>query len=62
MLDIHELSKELKISTGGIYHWVSQRKIPYLKIGRNIRFDPEAIKQWLESKEVNPKNLNSRDL
>ncbi len=55
MLDIHELSKELKISESGIYQWVSQKKIPFVKMGRAVRFDPEDIKKWLEEK----KNLSS---
>ncbi len=55
MLDIHQLSEELKISESGIYQWVSQRKIPFVKIGRLVRFDTEDIKKWLEEK----KNLSS---
>ncbi len=56
--NIHQLSKEIGISEGGIYHWVSQKKIPYIKIGRNVRFDTEAIKEWLEKKKVEPRDFN----
>ncbi len=55
MLDIHQLSEELKISESGIYQWVSQRKIPFVKIGRLVRFDSEEIQKWLKGKKVEPK-------
>lgn len=58
VMDIHQLSKEIGISKGGIYHWVSQKKIPYIKIGRNVRFDADAINRWLEKKKVEPRDFN----
>ena len=58
VMDVHQLSKEIGISPGGIYHWVSQKKIPYIKIGRNVRFDIEAIREWLEKKKVEPREFN----
>lgn len=32
--------------------YVSMKRIPYLKIGRRVVFDPLALKVWLESKAV----------
>jgi len=58
VMDVHQLAKEIGISEGGIYHWVSQKKIPHIKIGRNVRFDSEAIKAWLEKKKVEPRDFN----
>ncbi len=52
MLNIHELSKELNLSESGIYLMVSRRKIPFVRIGRAIRFDLDDIKRWLEEKKV----------
>lgn len=54
LLDVTQLSKEINISPSGIYTWVSFKKIPYIKIGRTIRFDSEEIKQWLEARKVQP--------
>ncbi len=52
MLNIHELSKELGLSESGIYQMVSQRELPFVKIGRSVRFDLEDIKAWLEEKKT----------
>jgi excisionase family DNA binding protein len=56
MLNIHELAKELNLSESGLYQMVNQRKIPFLKIGRSIRFDSSEIQKWLENKKVGTQN------
>jgi excisionase family DNA binding protein len=58
MLNVHELSKELEISESGIYQWVSQRRIPFVKMGRSLRFDSEEIRAWVEVKKVKPKDIS----
>lgn len=61
MMDIKQLSQKLGISESGLYQWVSQRRIPFLKIGRSVRFDDDEIKKWLEERRVAPRS-NSRHL
>lgn len=56
MMDIHELARELRLSESGIYQMVSQKRIPFVRIGRSLRFDTDEIKKWIESKKVTPKN------
>jgi excisionase family DNA binding protein len=62
MLNVHELSKELGISESGIYQWISQRKIPFVKIGRTVRFDPEEISKWLSEKKINSQDICMKDI
>ena len=57
MLNVHELSGELKISESGLYQLVGQRRIPFVKIGRSVRFDLEETKQWLTEKKVVCRNI-----
>jgi excisionase family DNA binding protein len=52
LLDIIQLAEMLNIKKKTIYEWVRQRKIPYIKLGGLIRFDPEEIEKWVESKKV----------
>jgi excisionase family DNA binding protein len=35
-----------------IYEFVSQRKIPHLKIFHGVRFDLDEVEAWLDSKRV----------
>jgi len=49
-LDIKELSQYLKIKPSTLYAWVSQGKIPHLKINNSlIRFEKEKIVAWVKS-------------
>ena len=52
MMDINQLADKLGMSVSGVYTWVNQRKIPFVKIGHLIRFDSNDIDQWLEEKKV----------
>lgn len=53
-LGVKELSEYLGISINTIYSYIWQKKIPYIKIGRIVKFDLEKIERWLESKSVSP--------
>jgi excisionase family DNA binding protein len=37
----------LGVKKSTIYAWVSQRKIPHLKIGHLIKFDVAQIESWI---------------
>jgi excisionase family DNA binding protein len=54
LLTKEEVMLMLKIKKSTLYFWVSQRTIPYVKVGRLLRFKETAILQWLTSKEVHP--------
>ena len=43
LIDINELSTRLKIAKGTIYNWCYLRRIPYRKVGRSLRFNPNEV-------------------
>ena len=47
LLTVKELSAQLRIKASTLYAWVSQRKIPCVRIHGLIRFRPEDIEGWL---------------
>lgn len=49
LIGVNELARELKISHHTVYSWVSQRRIPFLKVGRLLRFDRNLIETWLRN-------------
>ena len=49
MLTISQVSNLLNIKPSTLYAWVSQGKIPHVKIHGLIRFQSEDIQQWLTS-------------
>ena len=47
LIDINELSKRLSIPKGTLYNWVYLHRIPFIKAGRSLRFDPREVIQSL---------------
>ena len=52
LLNIEELSEHLGITVNTAYSWVSQKKVPYIKVGRLVRFDMDKINEWVEQNSV----------
>lgn len=49
LLDIDQLARRLGTSHRHIRRLIAEQRIPYLKVGRLVRFDPEEINEWLDS-------------
>ena len=45
---VKDLAARLQVKDKTIYAWVSQGKIPCVKVNGVIRFDPEDIEHWLQ--------------
>lgn len=49
LLDIKAVAALTGFSVGTLYHWVSQRRIPFVRISaRCVRFRRSDIDAWLE--------------
>jgi excisionase family DNA binding protein len=45
--DINELGKFINVKAATLRKYVALRKIPFVKVGRLVRFSPSEIEQWL---------------
>ena len=52
LLNIKQLAHFLGVKEGTIYVWVCHRKIPFLKVGRLVKFDLRKIEKWLEENSI----------
>lgn len=48
LLDISQLSEIINIKKKTIYDWTHKGLIPYVKVGRLLRFDINDIERWLK--------------
>lgn len=48
------MSEVLNISIETVYAWTSQKRIPYIKMGRLVRFNMDEVNKWLERQRVMP--------
>jgi len=58
-LTIHQAAELLQLAPGSLYHFVSQRRIPFTKLSlRCLRFSRRALLDWAHSlsQEPNPKS------
>jgi len=52
LLRAPELADYIGTTTLNVYQMVSKRQIPFVKIGRSVRFDLRTIDAWIESQAV----------
>lgn len=55
LLDVQQASSYLSVSVSTIRSWVSQRKIPFIKLHRRVLFDPADLAKFLDTLKVAPK-------
>lgn len=54
LLNIQEVAEYTGLSVHTLYTMVSQRRIPYVKVGRLTKFDLNALDAWIEKNSVMP--------
>ena len=52
LMDVQQTANYLGLSVGTIYQWRSQHKIPYIKVGRKLKFKKDQLDQWLADRTV----------
>ena len=52
LIDIDELGDWLGVEPGFVRRLIAQRRIPFVKIGKYVRFDPEEIAAWIDGQRV----------
>ncbi len=54
LLDIAGVAEHLAVSERHVRRLVAERRIPYVKWGHLLRFDPDEIAEWLDSSRRRP--------
>jgi excisionase family DNA binding protein len=54
LLDINTVAEALGTTRRHIQRLVAERRIPFVKVGRFVRFDPAALDVWLDAQRVEP--------
>jgi excisionase family DNA binding protein len=48
---VNETAEFLGIRVSTLRDWVFRRKIPCIKVGKLVKFEPAEIEQWLETRK-----------
>lgn len=52
LMDLPAVAERLGVNERHIRRLVAERRIPYVKWGRLLRFEPDEIDQWLAASRV----------
>jgi len=61
-LTVQEAAKYLRVAKGTLYNWISQRRIPFCRRGRVLRFERDALDRWLAGGHSRPSRLTEERL
>ena len=54
LMTVKEAAQYIGLAEKTLYTKISQRQIRYLKVGRLVRFDRNALNDWLKEQTVMP--------
>ena len=54
LLDIRDVAEHLGVTERHVRRLVAERRIPFVKWGHLLRFDPDEIVSWLDGVTVPP--------
>ena len=54
LLDVQDVATWLGVDVVFVRRLVSERRIPFLKIGKYVRFDPDEVLLWMDGMRVHP--------
>ena len=49
LLTVDEAARLLAVSVSTLYGWVYQRRIPFVKVGRALRFDVNDLEKFIQA-------------
>lgn len=51
LMTCEDLALQLNVTVRFVRRLVDERRVPFLKVGKFVRFDPEQIERWLHDPE-----------
>lgn len=48
LITVQDAAKFLAVSTSTLYGWVYQRRIPFVKVGRALRFEMAELQRFIQ--------------
>jgi excisionase family DNA binding protein len=49
LITVQDAAKFLAVSTSTLYGWVYQRRIPFVKVGRALRFELAELQKFIQA-------------
>lgn len=62
LLNAQEIAELIGVKPSTIYQWTSQGFIPYVKIGKLVRFNVDTVMKWVNAKETRGRKNRKYDV
>ncbi len=49
ILTVRQVADYLQLSKSKVYYMIQRRKIPYIRLGKNVRIRKSDLERWIES-------------
>lgn len=59
LLTVDEVAGLLRVKPSVVEYWIYTRSIPYIKIGKQVLFDKEDLKEWIQKQKRGAISLDS---
>ena len=47
---VRDVASYLQVNKNTVYEWVAQRRLPCIRMGGRLRFDPADITRWVSAR------------
>ena len=61
-IGIEGCAEYLGVAKGTLYSWTFSKKIPYIKMGRLVKFDLQELEGWIKRRRVKVYEYKSLEL
>ena len=62
LLNVQEIAELIGVKPSTIYQWTHQGFIPHVKIGKLVRFKPDAVMKWVNNMETEGRKNRKYDV
>jgi excisionase family DNA binding protein len=52
LLDVDDAAERLGVTVRFVRRLVAERRIPYVKVGKFVRFDPVEVERWIDEHRI----------
>ena len=56
LLNVDQVSETLGISKNTLYFYTQNKQIPFIKVGRHLRFKRRSLDKWLRERSTKVEN------
>jgi excisionase family DNA binding protein len=55
LVGVEKAAEFLGIEVATLYGWCEQGRVPYIRLGRTLRFDLGDLRRWIDEHRVEPR-------